>query len=294
MPWLKISLRTLQEYSEALETLLLDEGAVSVSYADAEDNPVLEPAPGETPIWPDLILSALFDADTDIEQIRMTLQNCTLPHSELHTELLPDQDWERAWMDDFKPMRFGERLWICPSWLEPPEPDAVNLMLDPGQAFGTGTHPTTALCLEWLDAHPPKDELVIDYGCGSGILAVAALKLGARHCWGIDIDPQALEATRANADKNGIPEAHLYVVQPEGLPPIKADLLIANILSGPLVELAPALSNLVKPEGKLILSGILEDQADNVITAYSPWFEMQQPVGKEEWIRLEGKRLRDA
>jgi ribosomal protein L11 methyltransferase len=294
MPWLKISLRTRQEHSEALETLLLDQGAASVSYTDAEDNPVLEPAPGETPIWPELILTALFEADADIEQIRITLQKCILPHSDLYVEPLPDQDWERAWMDDFKPMRFGQRLWICPSWLEPPEPDAVNLMLDPGLAFGTGTHPTTALCLEWLDAHPPAGKLVIDYGCGSGILAVASLKLGARHCWGIDIDPQALEATRANAEKNNIPTAHLYVAEPGGLPPIKADLLIANILSGPLVELASSLASLVKPEGQLILSGILEDQADSVISAYTPWFEMQEPVGKEEWIRLEGKRLPDA
>lgn len=293
MPWLQISLRTQQEHSEALEALLLDQGAASVSYADAEDNPVLEPAPGETPIWPELILSALFDAGTDSEAIRISLENCGLPYSDLRIEKLPDQDWERAWMDDFKPMRFGERLWICPSWLEPPEPDAVNLMLDPGLAFGTGTHPTTALCLEWLDAHPPKDALVIDYGCGSGILAVAALKLGARHCWGVDIDPQALEATRANAEKNGIPAAHLYVAEPEDLPPIKADLLIANILSGPLVELAPTLTGLVKPGGRLILSGILEDQAESVIAAYAPWFEMQPPVGKEDWIRLEGRRLQE-
>jgi len=291
MPWVQIRLRTKKEFSDALDDLLLEQGAVSISYADAEDNPVLEPAPGETPIWPELIISALFDTEVDTDSILHTLEASGLPHSDLSIEALPDQDWERAWMDDFKPMRFGERLWICPSWLEPPEPDAINLMLDPGLAFGTGTHPTTALCLEWLDAHPPQDALVIDYGCGSGILAVAALKLGARHCWGVDIDPQALEATQANAEKNGIPSAHLSIAEPDDLPPVEADLLIANILSGPLVELAPAIKELVKPGGRLILSGILEGQAKNVLQAYAPWFNMQQPVLKDEWVRLEGQRI---
>jgi ribosomal protein L11 methyltransferase len=293
MPWVQIKLHTQKEYSDALEALLLEQGASSVSYADAEDDPVLEPAPGETPIWPELILSALFDAETDTNTILHELESSGTPYSELHIETLPDQDWERAWMDDFKPMRFGERLWICPSWLEPPDPDAVNLMLDPGLAFGTGTHPTTALCLEWLDAHPPQDALVIDYGCGSGVLAVAALKLGARHCWGVDIDPQALEATQANAEKNGIPAAHLYIAEPDAMPPIQVDLLIANILSGPLVELAPSLKELVKPGGRLLLSGILQDQAESVIQAYAPWFDMQTPVSKEEWVRLEGRRSQD-
>lgn len=291
MPWVQIKLRTKKEFSDALDALLLEQGAVSISYADAEDNPVLEPAPGETPVWPELIITALYDADIDTGYVLQKLEDSSLSYSDLTIAPLPDQDWERAWMDDFKPMRFGERLWICPSWLEPPEPDGVNLMLDPGLAFGTGTHPTTALCLEWLDAHPPKDDLVIDYGCGSGILAVAALKLGARHCWGVDIDPQALEATQANAEKNGIPSAHLYIAEPGGLPPIQADLLIANILSGPLVELAHLLKELVKPGGKLILSGILEDQAEQVIQAYTPWFAMQEPVLKEEWVRLEGKKI---
>jgi len=294
MPWVQIKLRTKKKFSDELDALLLEQGAVSISYADAEDNPVLEPAPGETPVWPELIITALYDAEVDTDNILRTLEASGLPHSDLSIEALPDQDWERAWMDDFKPMRFGERLWICPSWLEPPEPDAINLMLDPGLAFGTGTHPTTALCLQWLDAHPPQDALVIDYGCGSGVLAVAALKLGARHCWGVDIDPQALDATKANAEKNGIPPAHLYVAEPDDLPPIKADLLIANILSGPLVELAPSLTHLVKAGGQLILSGILEEQATSVIEAYTPWFEMQAPVGKEEWVRLEGRRLQDS
>lgn len=288
MPWNQIRLRALREHSEALEDLLLELGAMSVTFSDAEDNPVLEPAPGETPIWPELILTALFEADANVELVISALENSIHPFTDLQSETLEDQDWERAWMDDFQPMQFGKHLWICPSWQEPPDPEGINLMLDPGLAFGTGTHPTTALCLEWLDAHPPKGQLVIDYGCGSGILAIAALKLGARHCWGIDIDPQALTASRDNAEKNDVSDAHFYVAEPDGLPPVTADLVIANILSGPLVELAPELNALVKPGGHIVLSGILQEQADSVLTAYSQWFEMQTPVTREDWVRLEG------
>ena len=288
MPWNQIRLRALREHSEALEDLLLELGAMSVTFSDAEDNPVLEPAPGETPIWPELILTALFEADANVELVISALENSIHPFTDLKSEILEDQDWERAWMNDFKPMQFGKHLWICPSWQEPPNPDAINLMLDPGLAFGTGTHPTTALCLEWLDAHPPKGQLVIDYGCGSGILAIAALKLGARHCWGIDIDPQALTASRDNAEKNNVGDAHFYVADPDGLPPVTADLVIANILSGPLVELATELNALVKPGGQIVLSGILQEQADSVLKAYSQWFEMQPPVTREDWVRLEG------
>jgi len=280
----------MREHSEALEDLLLELGAMSVTFSDAEDNPVLEPAPGKTPIWPELILTALFEADANVELVISALKNSIHPFTDLKSETLEDQDWERAWMDDFQPMQFGEHLWICPSWQEPPDPGAFNLMLDPGLAFGTGTHPTTALCLEWLDAHPPKGQLVIDYGCGSGILAIAALKLGARHCWGIDIDPQALTASRDNAKKNDVSDAHFYVAEPDALPPVTADLVIANILSGPLVELAPELNALVKPGGQIVLSGILQEQADSVLTAYSQWFDMQPPVTREDWVRLEGKK----
>jgi ribosomal protein L11 methyltransferase len=290
MSWKQIRLRALREHSEALEDLILELGALSVTFSDAEDNPVLEPAPGETPIWPELILTALFEADSNIDLIVKALENCQTPFSDLSSETLEDQDWERAWMNDFQPMQFGQRLWICPSWQEPPVPDAINLLLDPGLAFGTGTHPTTALCLEWLDAHPPEGKLVIDYGCGSGILAIAALKLGARHCWGIDIDPQALIATRDNAEKNGVSDTQLYIAEPDGLPPITADLVIANILSGPLVELAPVLSALVKTGGQIVLSGILEEQAQDVHRAYSTWFDMQPVITREDWVRLEGTR----
>ncbi len=288
MPWLQLNLRTQGQHAQALEDQLLELGAQSITFVDAEDNPVLEPAPGETPIWPELILKALFEAGTDTASIIAKLDASKI--EEWHEEAIEDQDWERAWMDNFKPMQFGQNLWICPSWMDPPDPDACNLLLDPGLAFGTGTHPTTALCLEWLDEHPPRDQLVIDYGCGSGILAVAALKLGARHCWGIDIDPQAVEATQANAEKNEILPAHLYVAEPDGLPPVEADLLIANILSGPLVELSATLKDLVRQGGQIVLSGVLADQADKVSQAYAQWFEMKPPVILEEWVRLEGVR----
>lgn len=288
MPWLQLNLRTQGQHAQTLEDQLLELGAQSITFVDAEDNPVLEPAPGETPIWPELILKALFEAGTDTASIIAALDADKI--EDWYEEAIEDQDWERAWIDNFKPMQFGQNLWISPSWAEPPDPDACNLLLDPGLAFGTGTHPTTALCLEWLDEHPPRDQLVIDYGCGSGILAVAALKLGARHCWGIDIDPQALEATRANADKNDIAPAHLYVTEPGGLPAIMADLLIANILSGPLVELSTTLKDRVRPGGQIILSGILSDQAEHVSLAYAQWFDMNPPVTLEDWVRLEGIR----
>ncbi len=290
MPWQQITLRTHREALDDIETLLLDQGALSVTYRDAQDDPVLEPAPGETPLWDEVLITGLFEADTDLNRIHARLaerlSEATL--QTLHIETLDDRDWERSCMQDFHPLRFGERLWICPSWERPPQENAVNILLDPGLAFGTGTHPTTALCLQWLDAHPPTGKIAIDYGCGSGILAIAALKLGARHLYGVDIDPQALTATRENAEKNGIGPDALDVLQPESMPTIQCDLLIANILSGPLVELAPSLEKLVKPGGELVLSGILQDQAESVREAYAPSFEMAAPVVVEGWVLLSG------
>jgi ribosomal protein L11 methyltransferase len=192
-------------------------------------------------------------------------------------------------MDEYHPMRFGQHLWIVPSWSEPPAPEAVNILLDPGLAFGTGIHPTTALCLEWLDAHPPTGKLVVDYGCGSGVLAIAALRLGARHAWAVDIDPQALTATEDNADKNGIAAGNLYTAGPDGLPPMQADLVMANILAGPLVELAPELTQLLAPGGRLLLSGILAEQADEVRRAY-PEIDWQAHSEREQWACLAGQR----
>jgi ribosomal protein L11 methyltransferase len=277
---------------ESIEDLLLELGALSTSLEDAGDHALLEPLPGETPVWPEAVVSGLFEDDADAAAITLALSTgLDIAPGTIIREDVEERDWVRAWMDDFRPMRFGERLWIVPTGYEPPDPGAVNLLLDPGLAFGTGTHPTTALCLEWLDAHPPVDATAIDYGCGSGVLAIAALRLGARHCVGVDLDPQALVATRDNARRNGIPDEQLPVCLPEGLEAEPADLVMANILSGPLVELAPVLGRLVRPGGRLILSGLLAEQADTVAAAYRNTFKMAPPTLKDDWALLAGIRL---
>jgi ribosomal protein L11 methyltransferase len=238
---------------------------------------------------------ALFDATTNmdqvVEQISAELAPKSLP--DWRVSPLEDKDWEREWMDNFKPMSFGRRLWIVPSWAEPPEAEAVNILLDPGLAFGTGTHPTTALCLQWLDEHSTKEGMnypeVIDYGCGSGILAVAAAKLGARHIWAVDNDPQALTATRDNATKNQVIDS-IEAVFPEALPDIKTPLLLANILAQPLMDFAERFAQLVSSDGHVVLSGILSDQVEQVSACYRPWFEMELPVLLDGWGRLTGRR----
>lgn len=292
MPWLQITFDCHRDQVEAAEEALMAAGAVSVTLTDAEDQPLLEPAPGEMPLWDAARISGLFQAGADLDAVQnrvlLSLGLDRLPRLQLET--LEDQDWERAWMDNFQPLRFGRRLWIVPSWHEAPDPGAVNIRLDPGLAFGTGTHPTTALCLEWLDAHPPEGLEVVDYGCGSGILALAAAKLGAARLWATDIDPQALQATRDNLEKNAIAADAVHTCLPNDLPDIETDLVLANILSGPLVELEPRLSALCRPGGWLVLSGILEEQADTVMQAYARHFDMQPPAFQEGWARLSGRR----
>ena len=209
--------------------------------------------------------------------------------SHWQVEILEDQDWSRAWLDDFKPMRFGEQVWICPSVYSPPEPNAVNILLDPGLAFGTGTHPTTAMCLTWLDGHPPQDKTVIDYGCGSGILALAAGKLGAKRILAVDNDPQALLATRDNSANNQLAD-RIETFLPDALPHLHCDLLLANILAGPLIELAPIFHTLVKPGGELVLSGLLQSQAETIIQAYKTMFTLNVEQQLEEWVCLHGTR----
>lgn len=289
MPWHQITLTTPRDQAESLEDTLLELGAVSVTLQDAADVPVLEPLPGETPLWPEVNVVGLFEdgADTAIVDAALSAQGIG-PGTWLYVE---DQDWERAWMDQFQPLRFGERLWIVPSWIEAPDPDAVNILLDPGLAFGTGTHPTTALCLEWLDGADMVDTTVLDYGCGSGILAIGALKLGAASAWGIDIDPQALTATRDNAARNGIDPERLHPGLPGALPQnARFDVLLANILMGPLIELAPTLTAHVKPGGRLVLSGLLAEQADGVMAAYAGDFDFDPPALKDGWARLSARR----
>lgn len=286
MAWIQLKADTTQDRAETLSNLLLELGAVSVTFEDPEDVPLYEPAPGETPLWANTRVVGLFDDQFDTCQ----LLGCWPSDLPFQLEQLEDKPWERVWMDQFQPLRFGQKLWICPSWLPEPDPDAINILLDPGLAFGTGHHPTTALCLEWLDGAALQQQQVIDYGCGSGILAIAALKLGASHALGIDIDPQALTASRDNAQRNGIADSALSLALPKQDPQTQADLLVANILSGPLIELAPLLAPRVKTDGQILLSGILAEQAESVQTAYLTWFDMEPPVIRDGWVRLTGRK----
>ncbi|TBW34231.1 50S ribosomal protein L11 methyltransferase [Azotobacter chroococcum] len=291
MPWLQIRLAITPDQAGALEDQLLELGAVSVTFMDAEDQPIFEPDLGTTPLWSHTHLLALFEADTDedalLAHLRL-LRGGELPEHQV--ERIEDQDWERSWMDNFQPMRFGRRLWIVPSWHQAPEPEAVNLLLDPGLAFGTGTHPTTALCLEWLDGQELAGCNVLDFGCGSGILAIAALLLGAERAVGTDIDPQALEASRDNATRNGIDPARFPLYLPAELPQQPAEVVVANILAGPLVQLAPQITSLVKPGGRLALSGILAEQAGEVRAAYADAFALDPTAEKDGWVRISGVR----
>ncbi|HCE3204420.1 TPA: 50S ribosomal protein L11 methyltransferase [Vibrio parahaemolyticus] len=293
MPWIQIKLNATNENAEQIGDMLMEEtGALSVTFLDAQDTPVFEPLPGETRLWGDTDILALYDAEADtnfiIDQIKAS--NMLAENFAYKVEQLEDKDWEREWMENFHPMKFGERLWICPSWREVPEPDAVNVMLDPGLAFGTGTHPTTALCLEWLESMDLSGKTVIDFGCGSGILAIAAIKLGAEKVIGIDIDPQALLASKDNAERNGVAdklEVYLPQNQPEGL---IADVVVANILAGPLRELAPIIKGLVKPNGALAMSGVLDTQAEDVASYYCDELHIDPIVEQSEWCRISGRK----
>ena len=292
MPWLQLRIATSREQTEAIEDALLTAGAVSVTMEDSADQPILEPALGETPLWNQTRVTGLFNAGTDTDQatiIATASYGASLPL--YRWEILEDKDWEREWMDNFHPMRFGQRLWICPSWRQPPDPKAANLMLDPGLAFGTGTHPTTALCLTWLDGCDLHNKTVIDYGCGSGILGIAALLLGAKNVIAIDNDPQALIATLDNAQRNQIDSSRIQTYLPEQAPDaIQADIVVANILAGPLTELAPLISRLVVTGGHLALSGIISDQTQTLLNCYQQWFTMQAPTLQQGWARLSGSR----
>ncbi len=262
-----------------------------MTLADAADEPVLEPAPGTTPLWRQVRLSALFPAGTDATLVTAILASSLgLPAGRISHETLADRAWEREWLKDFRPMRFGRRLWICPGGQQAPDPEAAVLELDPGLAFGTGTHPTTALCLEWLDAASPAGRSVLDYGCGSGVLALAALRLGASAACAVDIDPQALLATRENAARNRL-QSKLQVLPAGDLEAGEWDIVLANILAGPLVELAPVLARHVRPEGNVVLAGMLDEQAEDVAKAYRPWFHMRRFATRDGWAVLEGRRI---
>lgn len=301
MAWLQLKAHIAPEHAELLEELLTDEGAQAITLEDAVDDPVFEPERGTTPLWNQTVLTGLYDdlegVSDMIERVREHWASVAgdEPCPEIEYEVLEDRDWSREWMDGFEPMKMGQRLWIVPSWFDPPESDAVNLMLDPGLAFGTGTHPTTALCLQWLDELAVAGELdqkrLIDIGCGSGILAIAALKLGAAHAVGTDIDPQALLASRDNAGRNEIAEQDFDLYLPEQAPSDHFEVVVANILAGPLVELAPMIAGHVAPGGRLALSGILLHQANDILEAYrDQGLHMNEPREREGWVCVEGYR----
>ncbi|HET7921482.1 MAG TPA: 50S ribosomal protein L11 methyltransferase [Gammaproteobacteria bacterium] len=291
MNWLEFKL-TLGDLDAArVEDALLAAGAVAVTYQDAGDQPLYEPDPGAMPLWSETRVTGLFPEGSDLDAVRAVLMAALdlarLPAHRIET--LADREWTREWLKDFRPMHFGRRLWICPSAFTPPDPAAVNILLDPGLAFGTGTHPTTALCLEWLDGLTLDNSTLIDYGCGSGILAIAAARLGAAAVHAVDTDPQALTATHENASRNQV-QARLTVCAPEALAAPPADFLVANILAGPLVALAPRLAALLKPGGRLALSGILVSQAPDIRQAYAPWFDLSATAQRYEWLRVDARR----
>jgi len=293
MSWIQITAQVPEKQVEPLSEALMANGALSVTQAEGGNEEIFEPDPGTTPLWRETRVTGLFAADTDAKAIVQALkqQLPALADTSFKVEILEDKDWVRAWMDQFKPMRFGERLWIVPSWHTPPEPNAVNLLLDPGMAFGTGTHPTTAMCLRWLDAHAPIGRTVIDYGCGSGVLAIAAAKLGGAAVHGTDIDPQAIQASRSNATRNEVSIDFRLVNDFETDPPPPAELVMANILAGPLQQLAPTLARHLAPGGTLILSGLLRAQAAPLIDLYARHgVHLTQTAEDEGWALLTGHK----
>ena len=297
MPWLTLVVDTDAEHAEALSDALLDLGALSVDLLDADadtpDEQAIFGEPGEAPpgVWQHNRVSALFDSDRDVPAIlRKAADNIGLEQLPEHRiETLADNDWVRLTQSQFEPIRISQRLWIVPTWHTPSDPTAINIVLDPGLAFGTGSHPTTRLCLRWLDANLPGGENVLDYGCGSGILAIAALKLGAAHAVGVDVDSQAVNASNDNAAANKAEGARFYL--PDNAPPASYDLVVANILTNPLRMLAPLLANATRQGGQIVLSGILEEQAQDVMKIYQQWFDMNAPIFEEGWACLSGRKL---
>lgn len=289
MPWQELTFEVSPTEADALSELLSDAGAASVTFKDSADTPIYEPAPDASELWADTCVVGLFDADTNFERVLASIQQvprfAKLPPYRIAA--LKEQQWERLWMDTFKPMRFGERLWICPTETPPPEPDALNIMLDPGLAFGTGTHPTTALCLTWIDQNDLSGHTVCDYGCGSGVLAIGAALCGATSIEAVDIDPQALIATQSNAAQNGVSALISTTLPSEvGEKCATVDCLLANILANPLMALAGDFATRVKPRGTLVLSGILSEQAADVCLAYEKWFKFLPVTENEGWVRL--------
>ena len=292
MSWKQLSVITDQQHAPALSDLFSQLGAVSVTYLDALDEPLYEPELGETKIWEQTRVVALFEMSVHAEVVEL-LVGQQFPRFSLkdwRLDILQDQVWERTWMAHFKPMLFGDRLWVCPSGSEQESPETVCMTLDPGLAFGTGTHATTALCLEWLARYDLKDKTVLDYGCGSGILAIASVLLGANHVAAVDIDTQAITATKNNAAKNNI-DSKIDCYLPDDCPAIQANIVVANILANPLIEMVQPILTLLNSGGHIVLSGILSEQAGHVMEAYSPFCQLQEPVYEGDWCRIVGIKL---
>src|SRR3990167_5522997 len=288
--WQQLEITTHANYAEEIADLLNEHGALSVSFNDAGNQALFQLTPDDTPLWSQTKITALFLQTVNIELILQHIKQST-SHTMMDYQIstLQDQDWVRQTQQNFPPQCFSEILWVIPSWCNSNHYGNHTIKLDPGLAFGTGTHPTTALCLEWLDSAPLQNAEVVDYCCGSGILAIAALLLGANHVVGVDNDPQALLATRQNAERNDV-DSKLEIVSPERFKGAPCDVLVANILAGPLVELAPRLSALVKIGGKIALSGILDHQIRTIIDAYAPFFTLDPISQREEWVRISGSR----
>lgn len=297
MPFLELSLTVRAGQQPSVEDALEELGALSITLRDADaetpdEQAIFEPGVGELPLWPTITLNALFDADADRRGLTEALGDLLpwLEPAQLTFVQVEDQDWERAWMDQFQPMAFGRRLWIYPWNIEPPaDDDLVVVRLDPGLAFGSGTHPTTALCLEWLDSLDLAGKSVTDFGCGSGVLAIAALKLGAARAVGVDNDPQALTASIDNAERNAVAD-RLAVFLPQDFDGAPADVFVANILAGPLGELAPTFAAAAKPGAPFAISGILDGQQDELLARYGAWFDDLRVDRREDWVRISGRR----
>jgi len=296
MPWIQINIIVNEELAKPLSDIFMDLNSTSVTFSDALDQPIYEPDIGTTKIWQQTKVTALFDAKINTKPIikQIIAQFPELKTTQFKIEPLEDKDWVRAWIDQFKPMNFGDNLWIIPSWITADNlpnknnPKAINLYLDPSMAFGTGTHPTTSLCLTWLDKNPPTNKTVIDYGCGSGILALAAFKLGALQVSGTDIDPQAVTASREKCRRNHA-KIKFNLVDEFNSKPV--DLLLANILFEPLKELAPKFNQLTKPQGILVLSGLLQNQAQDLIDFYQKnHFQLIAQNNLDDWSQLSFQR----
>ena len=292
MAWIEISISVARAATALTELTLKQLGALAITLEDDEDHPVLEPGRGATPLWPTVHVSGLFEAGTDRDRVLGALLNVSITSrpEQIRWREVGDQDWERAWMDRFVPMKFGKRFWIVPSGMQIPfDPENIEIRLDPGLAFGTGTHPTTALCLEWLDGQDVDARTVVDYGCGSGILGIAAALKGAGCVICVDNDPQALEATADNAARNavsGIIQCHT----PQTYERLAADVVMANILANPLIALAPVLLGSLRPGGSLALSGILQEQAGEVQAAYQAGLAGITLENRDDWVLLQGQR----